>query len=742
MAPPPLADFATLGLGYVALAATGILWLLVLTLLRVLRRGRNTNGANSAAGVGCHTTVRFLRHSLLIVKVVVLLVFDLVVFPALCGWWLDLNTLSLFEATATQRLAFHAVAPVFCTAVHWAAGLLYIVTVAMCISVMRDVVRPEVLAFIRDPTDPNYNPLLELVRQHWLFWHVRRIIFSTAIYGTGVVLLVHAPVALARAVTPDGFFPLRFVFPEVMGIEQLALHIFAPLVLERAKPKQVVKWLMHRWVRWITAKLRLSHFLIPQGGLEAAAAPGLDRMIDDGQVQVHDNDVLDDVTAAQTNPVAVLTLHISELHGAPVDAFVKVGVSADLDLPWTDTVSSLTLWAAELVCVPPTRMTVRHCGAGTLVREDELIHACVPQLKRTLLHSSLPAPVLEIRFQAHGTRPGGMILVYDSRAQVESNEGPGTASDMMLAASLPVRVAALASSSLAGLCLVTMSCMVGPVALGRGIFDAAGFVRNDVYTLAVGWSAVVAASVGARFVVDHLRRSPPLEVVRAVGAVVGTMAKVAVLAAAWLVLVPLLLGLLVHVLILRPLRSLDSHGVPSSDAFLLWVVGLLLLKLWYRLVMAGLATPPTPPEWAAALRRLQHDGFDTINLRWMVTAVLLPLIGAVTATVAIPCVSYALCHAAWMTLHARSKCVVVGLGKCAGLGASVYWSGVIEAWDTQPAARLVHLHAAGLLITVELTRRVHGFLHRLHHNIRDDQYLVGRRLVNFPSHARVLGLRG
>jgi hypothetical protein len=181
MAAPPLADFATLGLGYVALLSTFVSWLLVLSLIRVLRRRTRRSSVPP--------DVRFFRHVLVLVKVILLLGFDLLIFPALCGWWVDLNTLSLFESSVSHRLAFHAATPVMCTAVHWVVGLVYIVNVAVVISMIREIVHPDVLAFIRDPTDPNHNPLRELVQHHLVFWHARRIVLSAIVYGSGVVLM-------------------------------------------------------------------------------------------------------------------------------------------------------------------------------------------------------------------------------------------------------------------------------------------------------------------------------------------------------------------------------------------------------------------------------------------------------------------------------------------------------------------------------------------------------------------------
>ena len=49
-------------------------------------------------------------------------------------------------------------------------------------------------------------------------------------------------------------------------------------------------------------------------------------------------------------------------------------------------------------------------------------------------------------------------------------------------------------------------------------------------------------------------------------------------------------------------RKTLREGEQLNSIFLMWVVGLLLLKLWFRMTMAGFAVPPTPPEWATALR--------------------------------------------------------------------------------------------------------------------------------------------
>jgi hypothetical protein len=147
----------------------------------------------------------------------------------------------------------------------------------------------------------------------------------------------------------------------------------------------------------------------------------------------------------------------------------------------------------------------------------------------------------------------------------------------------------------------------------------------------------------------------------------------------------------------RPAQGAGEQ--PNSEIFLLWVVGLLLLKLWFRMTTAGFAVPPTPPEWATALRRIQQEGFETPDE--VSIAVLVPLIGGITAAIVLPFLS-----------------------------SAVYWREGVVLLE-QPTARFAHLQAAVLLIAVEVARRVEGFFHRLNDKFRDDKYLVGRRLINF-----------
>lgn len=55
--------------------------------------------------------------------------------------------------------------------IHWSIGFAYMIFFASFVGWVREVVRPGVLWFFRDPSDPNFNPLKDIVdvRTHIFF---------------------------------------------------------------------------------------------------------------------------------------------------------------------------------------------------------------------------------------------------------------------------------------------------------------------------------------------------------------------------------------------------------------------------------------------------------------------------------------------------------------------------------------------------------------------------------------------
>ena len=126
----------------------------------------------SAGVFGVHLAARALRLAklhrftgtcYLVLKVVLLITAEAVVFPTLCGWWLDACSLTLFSATLSQRRQGFHHSPATSMFVHWLHGMLYVFYFASFVLVMRDVLRPGTLWFLRNLNDPDFNPIQEVV---------------------------------------------------------------------------------------------------------------------------------------------------------------------------------------------------------------------------------------------------------------------------------------------------------------------------------------------------------------------------------------------------------------------------------------------------------------------------------------------------------------------------------------------------------------------------------------------------
>lgn len=102
---------------------------------------------------------RILGMCYIVVKVSLLSVVELGALPLLCGWWLDICSLPVFDATLKDRKAsFHA-APGTNLFLHWMYGMIYAYYYVSFILLLREVLRPGVLWFIRNYDDPHFNPI-------------------------------------------------------------------------------------------------------------------------------------------------------------------------------------------------------------------------------------------------------------------------------------------------------------------------------------------------------------------------------------------------------------------------------------------------------------------------------------------------------------------------------------------------------------------------------------------------------
>lgn len=182
----------------------------------------------------------------------------------------------------------------------------------------------------------------------------------------------------------------------------------------------------------------------------------------------------------------------------------------------------------------------------------------------------------------------------------------------------------------------------------------------------------------------------------------GIVLKSCALLSIWIFVIPVLIGLLFELLVLVPMRV----PIDESPVFLLyqdWVFGLVFLKIWTRLVTLEHMMPLVDESWRVKFERVRENGFSRLQGVWVLREIVSPIIMKLLTAL---CVPYVL---------ARGVFPVFGYPLM--VNSAVYRF----AWLGCLCVSLLYLSA----------RRFHIWFTNLHNSIRDDRYLIGRRLHNF-----------
>ncbi|KNC85574.1 hypothetical protein SARC_02263, partial [Sphaeroforma arctica JP610] len=215
------------------------------------------------------SAAKFLRKTFVffvsLVKVCGLVLTELGVFPLLCGWWLDICALPLVSATLSSRVQYAQANHATAAFLHWIAGMLYMSHFAAFVGVVRDEVRPGVLWFLRNPNDPGFQPVKEMIELP-VHHHVRRIVTSAVMYGLVVLWLVYVPVSLACSL---GVYPANVLLDEPLAdvpVDLVLFHMVLPWSVEKLYPADDGKSLVRKWLTWMGQKMGVVEYLLVQEG--------------------------------------------------------------------------------------------------------------------------------------------------------------------------------------------------------------------------------------------------------------------------------------------------------------------------------------------------------------------------------------------------------------------------------------------------------------------------------------------
>ncbi|MCP9260373.1 E3 ubiquitin-protein ligase MARCH6 [Dirofilaria immitis] len=209
---------------------------------------------------------RILGMCYLVLKVFLLVLTEIGFFPIICGWWLDICSLPLFASSLSRRIASFMVSPTSSLFMHWLIGMVYVFYSASFVLVLREVLRPGVLWFLRNLNDPEFNPIQEMIELP-IMRHLRRLIASTSIFFTTILLLVYVPLCFITRYIPSVLpFNLSLAAEtplSELSLELLVLQVVLPALLEQTHARTILKAVVRTWCCIFGRLLQLEHYLLP-----------------------------------------------------------------------------------------------------------------------------------------------------------------------------------------------------------------------------------------------------------------------------------------------------------------------------------------------------------------------------------------------------------------------------------------------------------------------------------------------
>lgn len=198
-----------------------------------------------------------------VLKVILIISIEMLAFPLYCGLLLDLAMLPLFKnATLYSRWQFACGSPWTAGFVHWFIGTCYMFHFALFVSMCRKIMRKGVLYFIRDPDDPTFHPVRDVLERS-VTTQLRKIAFSALVYGALVIVCLGGVVWTLSRVT-CGVLPIHWTteapsleFP----LDLLFYNFLTPVLIKAYRPGEGLHLVCTWWFKKCASALRLSHFL-------------------------------------------------------------------------------------------------------------------------------------------------------------------------------------------------------------------------------------------------------------------------------------------------------------------------------------------------------------------------------------------------------------------------------------------------------------------------------------------------
>ncbi|KKA21175.1 RING finger membrane protein [Rasamsonia emersonii CBS 393.64] len=240
-------------IGYIFASLLGLLYLKITGLISGVNRGQRIEGV----------VADVLHQAGGVMKVILIIGIEMIVFPLYCGLLLDLALMPLFEnATLASRIEFTKSSPLTSLFVHWFVGTCYMFHFALFVSMCRKIMRSGVLYFIRDPDDPTFHPVRDVLERN-IMTQLRKIAFSALVYGALVIVCLGG-VVWGLSFAFEGVLPIHWSsnipvleFP----VDLLFYNFVMPFLIRSLKPSDGLHAMYDWWFHKCARLLRLTEFL-------------------------------------------------------------------------------------------------------------------------------------------------------------------------------------------------------------------------------------------------------------------------------------------------------------------------------------------------------------------------------------------------------------------------------------------------------------------------------------------------
>ncbi|XP_019243432.1 PREDICTED: probable E3 ubiquitin ligase SUD1 isoform X2 [Nicotiana attenuata] len=273
-----------------------------------------------------------------------------------------------------------------------------------------------------------------------------------------------------------------------------------------------------------------------------------------------------------------------------------------------------------------------------------------------------------------------------------------------------LRIVLLLTVAWMTLLMLNAALIIVPISLGRVLFSVFprlpvthGIKCNDLYAFVIGSYAIWTAIAGARYSIEQIRKRRATVLMGQIWKWCVIVLKSSALLSIWIFIIPLLIGLLFELLVIVPMRV----PIDESPVFLLyqdWALGLIFLKIWTRLVMLDHMMPlVVDRSWRMKFERVREDGFSRLRVFWVLREIVVPIIMKLLTALCFP--------------YVLAKGVFPIFGYPLLVNSAVY--------------RFAWLGSLGFSFFWFCAKRFHAWFTNLHNSIRDDRYLIGRRLHDY-----------